>query len=139
MERTLNSGLSGEEIVLALLDKIGMALRRDCFLNRTTNYRYFDGKVIIDISMNDVPGDTNVHKEVRHTLGAPPADTTPTTAHVEIDLNPDSPNTVRIETGQAVPVLTKDENGRMVEKGVQYARPGDNKAKTAAKKAAAAK
>lgn len=126
MEQTLNNGLNGEEIRIATLDKIETALRRDCYLSKNFTYRGVKLEVHIKISLDDVGGEKEVERTILQHVGdlGPEAES----FEVEVGIADEPPNQTRVETGQPVPVLAKDANGKMVEKAVQYAKPKPGRA-----------
>lgn len=71
LERTLNEGLNGEEIVMAVLDKIDGLLRHDCpKLAKRGQERPFEALVMVDLELDDVPGTKNVQREITHKIGS---------------------------------------------------------------------
>lgn len=121
MEQTLNTGLNGEEIRIAVLDKVGLTLQRDCYLSKNFTYRGVKVNVVVEIQLEDVGGDKEVKREIIHSVGEVGPDAELIRAETGIENEP--PNQTRIETGQPVPVLSKDASGKVTEKSVQYARP----------------
>jgi hypothetical protein len=121
-EETLKTALSGAEIVEAIADKVRQKLRTDCQLNPNSAYDWFDATITIELNMHDtgvlVKGDYNV----KATAGKEPEQEMQQHVPAELYIAPAPPNEVRVDTGQPVPVLTKDEQGRQVVKGVKYSR-----------------
>ncbi len=128
-EQTLNNPLAGNEIIEAILDKVRAKLRSDCFLNANSAYDWFNADISYKIDMHDSGALVKVDQQVIVSNGAMPE--TPDLQHVEAEfhIDPAPPNEVRVETGQPVPTLTKDEHGKDVIKGVRYARKDAKKAK----------
>lgn len=126
-EQTLNNPLSGGEVVEAILDKIRASLRLDCHLNPNSAYDWFSAEVTIKLDMHDAGAHIKGDYTAKATEGNQVADA----QHVEADfhIDPAPPNEVRVETGQPVPTLTKDEQGNDVVKGVRYSRKDAKKAK----------
>lgn len=131
-EHTLNSQLSGDEIIEAVIDKLRAAMRKDCYLNKNSAYDWFNATVTVQLNMHDtgnlIKGDYTA--QTQH--GVSPAngeDIQEVTAGFDIDAQ--SPNEVRVATGQPVPTLTKDATGKTVVKGVSYARKDVRKATAA--------
>lgn len=148
-EKVLNNPLTGEEIILALSDRIATSLRRDCFLNPHTAYDYYEATITIAIKMNDAGlREVEVTQVIEDTFGDEPEEGVES-IEGELVIVPKPPNEERVATGQPVPVLTKDADGRVVTKHLKYARtkvPGaksvantDSLPTTAAKKSAARK
>lgn len=119
-EETAGLPLSGEELVKLIQDKVGDTLRKDCFLKQHFAYPEFGGSVEVKLWL----GGAIVKREVNATvsLGPKPEDAEEREGTFEIENGP--PDELRIESGQDVPVVTKDDNGRTVVKPVHYARKG---------------
>lgn len=131
-ERVLASELSGLEIRTAILDIIGRRMQSDCFLSPNLAYGDYEADISIKIRARDNGrvAEVNIEKSLTH--GDP---TTPDPDHVHLEeadlefkIDADAPNSVRVETGQEVPVLTKSKDGRPEIKGVKYARKRAEKA-----------
>jgi|SRR5208337_624396 len=120
-EKTIPLPLSGEEIKVAICDKVRQVLDGDCFLNESTAYDWFDGKVTIELCCNDMGREERVKRTVTATSGDKPMDHPLNVNKVELDLKKAPPNAVRIETGQGVPT----ESGNRI----KYARTVAEKAK----------
>jgi hypothetical protein len=131
MEQTLNNGLNGEEIRIATLDKIATALQRDCFLSKNFTYRGISLEVHIKLKLDDVGGEKEVERTIAHNAGAVGPDAEE--LEVELGIENEPPNQTRIDTGQPVPVLAKDKDGKFIEKHVQYAKPKPGRAVATAK------
>lgn len=93
--------LSGEEIKVAILDKVSQALDRDCFLHPASAYDFFEGKVSIRLVLHDLGREDIVNVVGGATAGT---EVPEAGAHVtSIDIEKQPPNQVRVETGQGVP------------------------------------
>ena len=129
-ERTLNNPLGGNEVVEAILDKIRLKLKSDCFLNANSAYDWFSAEIEIHLDMHDAGAHIKADFKVQASNGEEPVDGTEL-QHVEAEfhIDPAPPNEVRVDTGQPVPTLTRDSDGRDVVKGVRYARGNAKKVK----------
>ena len=127
-ERVLANPLSGAEIRRAISDKVFTALGRDCYLSENLAYDFFSATVKISLVAHDVGRAAPVEMEVKVSEGEVSDDVHLEAAETEFAVDPQSPNEVRVETGQEVPVLSKDGDGKPVIRGVKYAK---NKAKAA--------
>lgn len=122
-ERVLPEALSGEEIRVALLDQLMTRLAKDGILNSAHAYSHFSAKVDIHIECHDL-GRVDV---VDVTETATPIKTDDENDALdqfdaELIVDPQPPNDVRVETGQEVPVLTNDSEGKPAIKGIRYSR-----------------
>lgn len=124
-EATLALKLSGEEVRKALVDMIDQALAKDCFLNPNTAYDFMTGKITVEVSLHDsgIEIPLTVTKETMQGEEPDVADG----VKIEIPVDRLPPNQTRVETGQPVPALTKDSDGRTVVKPIKYARRGPKK------------
>lgn len=120
MEKTLNTALSGAEIVEALRDRILEKLKRDCYLNPNHAYDYFSASIHIKVHLHDTGQELETEHRIGFTTGQPQMDSEE--VEVDLDIEKRSPNEVRVETGQPVPVLTKDKDGRSIIEGIKYGR-----------------
>ena len=124
-ERVLANPLSGEEVVKAVLDKIGNSLRRDCYLSPNCAYDYYTAEVKISLRAHDVgrTAEVNVAETVTGRVEPfNPEDVHLDAADAEFNIEAAPPNEVRVSTGQDVPVLTKDTEGKPAIKPVLYSR-----------------
>lgn len=121
MEQMLPNGLNGEEVQIAVVDKVKTSLSRDCFLSRNFTYRGVTVEVHIKIKLDDVGGEKEVERTIVHTVGELGPEAEELT--VELGIENEPPNKTRIETGQPVPVATKDADGKVGEKYVKYEKP----------------
>lgn len=110
-EKTLALPLSGEEVRAAILKKIGEALVRDCRLSPNMAYDSFKYRVSVSLELHD----TGRVEKVESTVG----DSTKET-DVVLEGEPEPPNKVRVDTGQSVPVLTQNSEGKSDIKRIIY-------------------
>ena len=123
VERAVNLALSGREIKNALLDKIGTALNRDCNLNDNTAYDGgFEATVTIKLRCKDISRTVEMEKTVTAQDGDPEETAALELAEAKFEMNSTDPNTTRVETGQPVPVATKDGDGKDQIRQVTYSR-----------------
>jgi hypothetical protein len=101
-DKTIPAPLSGEEVRTAILDKISAALERDCFLHPSASYDFFDGRLIMELRLHDAGREDVVKAAVSATSGEVPEEV-PESHKIEMKLEPQPPNQVRVETGQGVP------------------------------------
>jgi hypothetical protein len=120
-EKVLTMPLSGEEVRKAILDKIGLSLSRDCFLSANLAYEFFEAHVTVSLKLRDVGRVESVEQDVKVSHGEND-DQFIEAAEAEFDIPAEDPTTVRVESGQEVPVLTRDTEGRPEIKGIKYAR-----------------
>lgn len=124
-ERSLNLPLSGEEIVIAVTEKLAEAMRRDCFLSQNTAYESFRAEVTVKILMTDLGRTPEAEFHVTQEVGHPTLSGNLSTAETAFTMEPAPPNEVRMETGQPLPVLTTGQaTGRPEIKPVRYQKPG---------------
>lgn len=122
-ERVLADPLSGEEIRIAILDQLMTRLAKDGYLNKAHAYSHYSAKISIHIECVDMG--TVYPVDVEETVT--PVKTDDENAlldqfDAEMTVDPTAPNDVRVETGQEVPVLTHDGDGKPTIKGVKYSR-----------------
>ncbi|HTF61197.1 MAG TPA: hypothetical protein VK638_00650 [Edaphobacter sp.] len=121
MEQTAALPIDGEELIKVILFKLGETLRKDCFLRPHFNYLDFGGRVEVKLwlggQIKKVSIDTSID------LGPRPSETTEEREGA-FDIENGPPDELRVETGQDVQVVTKDDDGRTVLKPVHYARKG---------------
>ena len=115
-EKTISLPLSGLEIKTAIHDMIDQALNRDCFLNDSAAYDFMEGKITIDLKLNDMGREDEVKITVEAKGGDEPDNCEGTTVEIPVQKQP--PNEVRIESGQDVPT----ESGQKI----KYARGKKN-------------
>lgn len=123
-ERVLANPLSGLEVRTAILDKIGRCLERDCHLSANLAYGFFEAKVTIRLTVHDIGRVEEVNVDVNASAGEIPEnpDEYLDQADAELNIEAESPNEVRVDTGQEVPILTRDADGNQTIKGIRYAR-----------------
>jgi hypothetical protein len=120
-EKVLTLPLSGEEIRKAILDRISQRLEKDGYLNTNLAYDYYECKITIDAVCHDVGRAAPVKVTETVTLGEKP-DGELDQHGGEFEIEPQPPNTERVETGQEVPVLTHGKDGKAEVKGIRYGR-----------------
>jgi len=126
-EKVLPLPLSGEEVRLAILDKISQSLQKDCFLSPNVSYDYFSAKVSISLKCHDVGRVAEVEQEVEAGEGDIP-NVPLDIQEAEFEMQPAAPNEVRVASGQDVPALTKDAEGKPKIEKIRYARHRAKKA-----------
>jgi hypothetical protein len=120
-------GLTGEEIIEDALDQVAAKLRGDCNLRETDAYQGgYDGWFEVHLNLRGIDlakVDTRIIVSKPAEAGATPGETEQKTVDLRVDI-PLEPrlNVVRERSGQEVPTLTKDEEGRPVVKKRRYAR-----------------
>jgi hypothetical protein len=122
-ERVLPENLSGEEIRTAVVDKLMTRLAKDGHLNVAHAYDHFSYKVSIHIELHDL----GRIETVDVTESATPIATDDENAALEqfdaeLEGSQTDPNTMREETGQEIPVLTKNAEGKSEVRGIKYPR-----------------
>jgi hypothetical protein len=127
-EKTLNVQLNGAEIVEAVVDAIRQKMTTDCFLNPNSAYDWFSAEVRVKLDMHDTGAHVKGDYSATTIAGAEPNGEV-ATADATFEIEPAPPNEVRVASGQAVPTLTRDGDGKPVIKGVRYARKDAQKAK----------
>lgn len=122
VETVLNKPLSGEEVKQIIINKLADKLRGDTRLSDFIAVPAFEFRLDLVMLL-----DGAVHNEINHTIehkhGQVSATSNQLTAidhHIEQKQMP--PNQARVDAGLDVPVLSHDEKGRPVEKGVKYAK-----------------
>jgi hypothetical protein len=123
-ERVLVNPLSGAEIIEAVADKVRKSLQKDCFLSPNLSYDYYSAEVKISLTAHDVGRDAKVEQAIHDTQGeiAENEDAALDAADAEFAIDAEPPNTVRVESGQPVPVLTRGEDGKPAIRKVKYGR-----------------
>jgi len=109
--------LSGEEIKDQILFDVMKSLEKTCNLADATAYGSYEGEITIRLRLNDLGRITADGHVVKVGEGEVPVEVPETAADIEIV--PQPPNEVRVETGQPVPVLT-EVDGKVVERKVKY-------------------
>jgi hypothetical protein len=124
-EIVLANPLSGLEVIEAVVDQVRTQMRKDCNLNVNSAYDWYDAEINMHDAGSHIKGDYTA----KSAQGSKPSDGEEIEqAFASFDVDPASPNEVRVATGQDVPVLTKGENGEQVVKGVRYKRADAKKA-----------
>jgi hypothetical protein len=133
-EQILALALSGAEIKKAILDHIERALRRNCHLN--DSLAYGDGfwfKVHIELKANDLGRkvEGEVEEEGAYALDPSTGKLMPTdpeeyaaleASEATLEVEMTDPTSMRIDTGQAVPVRVTDKQGRDSIREVKFRR-----------------
>ncbi len=127
-EKVLPLPLSGEEVRKAILDRVDQSLAKDCYLSPNLSYDFFDCTVKIECHLHDVGRTDEVNQTVAVSAGEEPEGGSAEVAS-EFIIESAPPNEVRVATGQPVPVLSKDTDGRPEIKRIKYARKHAGKAK----------
>jgi hypothetical protein len=121
MEKVLPLPLSGEEIRKAILDRISQRLMKDGYLNANLAYDYYSASIKIEVLCHDVGRTAGVRVEEGMTQGNEPEDGAGG-MEGEFTIEPKPPNEERVATGQNVPVLSRDTDGKPEVKGIKYKR-----------------
>lgn len=122
-ETTQKDQLSGAEIIEAVVDKLRTRLRGDCYLNQNSAYDWFTATLKIELDLHDTGAMVRTDYEAKAEFGKPPVEEDSVEQVRDVlEIEAASPNTVRQETGQGIPTLTKDDQGRTVTKHVHYKR-----------------
>ena len=123
LEKTIAKPLSGLEVKEAILDRIRKQMNADCTLRDIEAYGAFSFYCTLTVNFQTLGATkatsielTGIEGEVDPEI--PEESETITATDVERP-----PNEVRRDSGQGIPVLTKDEHGHMVEKTVNYRDP----------------
>lgn len=123
-ETTINTQLSGTEVIEAIVDNVRSKLQRDCFLNANSAYDFFKARILIDIDLHDMGTDVPVKSVVEVVHGDRPEDETEVqTNHASVIVEEAPPNDVRVQTGQGVPTLVTDVSGKQELTRIRYGRP----------------
>jgi len=126
-ERVLPENLSGEEIRVAVIDKLMSRLAKDGHLNVAHSYDHFSYKVSIHIELHDLGRIEKVDVTEAGTPIAVDPESNENAAleafDAELEGAQTDPNTMREQTGQGVPVLTKNSEGKPEINRIKYPRP----------------
>lgn len=122
-ERVLPENLSGEEIRTAVVDKLMTRLAKDGHLNAAHAYDHFSYKISVHIELHDL----GRIEQVDITESDTPVKTDDVNAlldqfDAELEGAQTDPNTMREETNQPIPVLTKDAEGKPTIGKIKYPR-----------------
>jgi hypothetical protein len=120
-ERVLANPLSGKEIIEAVVDKVRQALQRDCYLTPNLAYDFYEADVKVSLTAHDVGRAAKVEVAVHDTQGEN-EDAALEASDASFHVDAEAPNVVRVESGQPVPVLTKDPDGRPAVRGIKYSK-----------------
>lgn len=124
MEDDYVEGLTGVEIIEDALDQTAQKLRGDCNLREMDSYTGgYDGYIDVHLNLHGLDTVEIKTKIIFGTETADP-DAKVVDAHVEIPLELRL-NVVRERSGQEVPTLAKDEEGRVVVKKRRYAKASE--------------
>jgi hypothetical protein len=122
-ERVLPENLSGEEIRVAVIDKLMTRLAKDGHLNVAHAYDHFSYKISVHIELHDLGRIETVNVTESATPIATDDENVALDAFdAELEGAQTDPNTMREETGQEIPVLTKSAEGKPEVKGIRYPR-----------------
>ncbi len=122
-ERVLPENLSGKEIRIAVAEQIADQLMRDGYLSESHAYSHYTLKGTLHIECFDLGTLYAVNMPVSAAPVTDPENAALDAFDVELSQEAQDPNTVREETGQEIPVLTKGPEGKPEIKGVRYPRP----------------
>lgn len=122
VEQVMNKPLSGQEVREIVIAKFREKLSGDTRLADYVAVPAFEFRIDFTMLL-----DGAVHNEIRDkiehrrgTVDEHSDNLTAITAHIQQSQMP--PNQARVDAGLEVPVLSHDEKGRPVEKGVKYAK-----------------
>lgn len=122
-ERVLPESLSGLEIRTAVVDKLMTRLAKDGHLNVAHAYDHFSYKVSVHIELHDLGRIEKVDVTEAETLvQGEGEDALLDQFDAELEGAQTDPNTMREETNQEIPVLTKNAEGKPEIKGIKYPR-----------------
>jgi len=123
-EKSLPRPLSGSEIRKAILHKIEQRMAQDCTLQDINAYPSFSFTADIEVHFQTL-GRTDQTTVRAVDAGGEVVEGIPMEVqHVHVDEPMKTPNTVRQETGQEIPVAHKTASGKMEERRAKYAQPG---------------
>ena len=121
-DKTLALKLTGDEIKKAILDKLDQELSRNCIFTPNLIYDWFDGNITGAFRLHELGTDFPAQAVIHASAGTEPEGEIQEAA-IEIPIEKQPPNAVRVESGQEVPSLAKDgKSGKTVVKKIQYAR-----------------
>ena len=129
-EKSIVEPLSGTEVIDAMAYKLKEQLKRDCFLSANMAYESFEATIYVALKLKDIGHQPEVVKTIKVNGGAPiPASfKDPAEAALvheersEDGFSGEPANDVRVETGQPVPVLVENSDGKKEIKRVHYQR-----------------
>lgn len=123
-ETTLDTPLSGEEVIQAILDRVARMLRDDCYLSPMAAYESFEADIQVSVKMLDIGRAPEVHIQAKVKSEKPvdPNDEDFALNAAEAHLAAQPPNQVRLAAGLPIPTLVEDSQGQKEIKPVRYAR-----------------
>jgi hypothetical protein len=126
VEQVLNKPLSGHEVRKIIVSKLEQVLAGDSRLSEFVAFPSFQFRLDLALVLTGAP---EPHDKIERVIEGGVGDVTsdpnlPATA-ITHSLSQDKmpPNEARVDAGLEVPVLTRDEKGREVEKGIKYGKP----------------
>jgi len=123
-ERSLSLPLSGDEIIESLLEKLRVAMKRDCFLSPNAAYEWFKAEVTVKVEMSDVGRLPEAKFQVTAEEGEK-KDGKPILSKTHFEVPQAPPNEVRMDAGLPIPTLTTEQtSGKTEIKGIKYRQPG---------------
>jgi hypothetical protein len=129
MEQVLNKPLSGTEVRKIILSKLEQALAGDTRLSDYIAFPSFQFRLDLAILLTGAVHD-KINKTIESRAGEPDNPDAPVQAVTHhLEQSPMPPNEARIDAGMGIPILTRDEKGREIEKEVKYSREARNLAK----------
>lgn len=134
VETVINKPLGGNEVRRIILNKLETAMAGDCRLQEFLAFPAFQFKLDLAIVL---AGAAEPHDKLNYEVAGsggdikvltddPGQESHVVTVHVED--YPKPPNEARVEAGLGVPVLTRDERGREVEREIQFQKKVTRKA-----------
>lgn len=123
-EKVLSTQLSGEEVIEAIADSVKVHLRKIGYPLRANDaFDKFSAKISIEATLWDVGVGNMAVATV--SAGEGTSENEPDgELKTEFEIPALPPNELRQATGQEIPVLTQDQDGHKVVKGVKYTRKG---------------
>lgn len=123
-EETVAEPLSGEEVIQAILDRVGRMLRDDCYLSPMAAYESFEADIQVSVKMLDIGRTPEVHIRAKVQSEKPVDETDEDFAlnAAEAHMAAMPPNQVRLEAGLPIPTLVEDTQGKRDIRPVRYAR-----------------
>jgi hypothetical protein len=126
MEQVLNKPLSGTDVRRIILAKLELAMAHDSRLSDYIAFPSFQFRLDLAIVLT---GAVEPHDKLDYTVDGGQGDVMADPnqpAHsvvLHVSGDPQPPNEARVEAGLGVPVLTRDEKGREIEKEIKYGTP----------------
>jgi len=98
--------LSGEEVVLDLLERVAVALRANCYLRKTDAYRAYSAKVVVEVQLDDLdPQSAKMQLEIGNHDPARPS------RRIVVEADQVTPQEARGHSGQEVQTLERMVDG----------------------------